>query len=177
MSGCTNTQGQHVKEINQAPNDPDVACELKLLSVVRSSMHTYPGNWVAIGRAVVYCARSVQAFSAGIKCQLFYAVSHSKQVTGIIYHPQSNQINEKQIGYAMACFWVYPRSSQRYQYHSSAYWTQYISIYVLLFVILSNFKPTYSPNNKPHATKSIIFLCRMALIRHTFRIEFYRGIS
>ena len=32
-------------------------------------MHPYPGNWVAIGRAVVYCARSAQALSAGIKCQ------------------------------------------------------------------------------------------------------------
>ena len=70
-------------------------------------MHPYLENWVAIGRAVVYCARSVQAFSAGIKCQhckVFYAVSHSRQVTGIKYHPQSNQINENQIGYAMACF-------------------------------------------------------------------------
>ena len=32
-------------------------------------MHPYPGNWVAIGRAVVYHARGDQAFSAGIKCR------------------------------------------------------------------------------------------------------------
>ena len=31
-----------------------VACESKLRSVVKSSMHLCPGNWVAIGRAVVY---------------------------------------------------------------------------------------------------------------------------
>ena len=32
-------------------------------------MHPCPGNWVAIGRAVVYYARADQAFSAGIKCR------------------------------------------------------------------------------------------------------------
>ena len=45
------------------------ACESKLRSVVRSSMHPYPGNWVAIGRAVVYYAWATHAFSAGIKCR------------------------------------------------------------------------------------------------------------
>ena len=40
-------------------------------------MHLYPGNWVAIGRAVVYCARSAQAFSAGITFRHF---SHCTQV-------------------------------------------------------------------------------------------------
>ena len=30
-------------------------------------MHQCPGNWVAIGHAVVYYARAAHAFSAGIK--------------------------------------------------------------------------------------------------------------
>ena len=45
------------------------ACESKLRSVVRSSMHPYPGNWVAIGHAVVYYALAARKFSAGIKCR------------------------------------------------------------------------------------------------------------
>ena len=45
------------------------ARESKLRSVVRSSMHTYPGNRVAIGRAVVYYAWVAREFSAGIKCR------------------------------------------------------------------------------------------------------------
>ena len=44
-----------------------VACESKLLSFVRSSMHPCQENVVATGRAVVCYARAVQAFSAGIK--------------------------------------------------------------------------------------------------------------
>ena len=48
-----------------------VACEPKLRSVVRSYMHPCLGNWVAIGRAVVYHARGDQAFRAGIKCRHF----------------------------------------------------------------------------------------------------------
>ena len=45
------------------------ACESKLhvRSVVRSSMHPYPGIWVAIGRVVVYYAWAAREFSAGIK--------------------------------------------------------------------------------------------------------------
>ena len=42
-----------------------VACKSKLRSVVRSPMHPCPGNWVAIGREVVYYARAANAFSAG----------------------------------------------------------------------------------------------------------------
>ena len=30
-------------------------------------MHPCPGNWIAIGRAVMYTAETAQAFSAGIK--------------------------------------------------------------------------------------------------------------
>ena len=47
----------------------DIACMSKLYSVVNSSMHPYPGNWVAIKCAVVYYARAALAFSAGIKCR------------------------------------------------------------------------------------------------------------
>ena len=47
---------------NMSKNTPSpamahVACESKLRSVVRSSMHPCPGNWVAIGRAVDYHVR------------------------------------------------------------------------------------------------------------------------
>ena len=46
-----------------------VAWESKLCSLVRPSMHPCPGNWIAIGRAVVYYARAAHSFSAGIKCR------------------------------------------------------------------------------------------------------------
>ena len=46
-----------------------VACESKLRSVVRSSMHPRPENLVAIGRAVVNYAQAAHPFSAGIKCR------------------------------------------------------------------------------------------------------------
>ena len=32
-------------------------------------MHPYPGNWVAIGRAVVYYVWASHAFNAGINCR------------------------------------------------------------------------------------------------------------
>ena len=32
-------------------------------------MHPWPGNWVAIGRSVVYYDRDAHAFSADIKCR------------------------------------------------------------------------------------------------------------
>ena len=44
-----------------------VACESKLRSVVRSSMHPYSGICVATGLAVVYYDRAAHAFSAGIE--------------------------------------------------------------------------------------------------------------
>ena len=47
---------------------PKVACESKLPSLVRYSIHPCPGNWVAIERPVVYYVRATQAFSAEIKC-------------------------------------------------------------------------------------------------------------
>ena len=43
-----------------------VAWESKLRSGVGSSMHPCLGNWVAIGRAVVYCDRATYGPSAGI---------------------------------------------------------------------------------------------------------------
>ena len=45
-----------------------VACESKPGSFVKSPTHPYPGNPVAIGRAVVYYARAAHVFTAGIKC-------------------------------------------------------------------------------------------------------------
>ena len=46
-----------------------VAFESKLRSFVRSSMHSYPGTWVALGYVVAYFARTAHAFSAGTKCR------------------------------------------------------------------------------------------------------------
>ena len=46
-----------------------VACESKLRSIVRPSVHPRPGNLVAIRSAVVYYVRDARAFSAGIKCR------------------------------------------------------------------------------------------------------------
>ena len=51
---------------------PNVACESLLRAFVRTSMHPCPGNWVAIGCAVVYYARDAHAFSAGITWQENY---------------------------------------------------------------------------------------------------------
>ena len=45
-----------------------VTRESKVRLVVRSSMHTWPGNWVVISRAVVNYALAAHAFSAEIKC-------------------------------------------------------------------------------------------------------------
>ena len=46
-----------------------VACESKLRSLVRSTKHPYPEQWMAIGPAVVnmYYAGAALAFTAGIK--------------------------------------------------------------------------------------------------------------
>ena len=42
------------------------ACDSKLHLVVRSSMHPYPGNWVAIGHAVVYYTLAAHELNVGI---------------------------------------------------------------------------------------------------------------
>ena len=46
-----------------------VAFESMLRPFVRLFMHPCPGNRVAIGRAVLYYARTAHAYSAGIKCR------------------------------------------------------------------------------------------------------------
>ena len=51
-----------------------VACESELRSVVRSSMYPCLGNWMAIGRAVVYYASAARTFSIG-------TVSHILNIT------------------------------------------------------------------------------------------------
>ena len=45
------------------------ASRLMLRSVLRSFMHPYPGNWMAIGRAVVYYAWATRTFSGGNNCR------------------------------------------------------------------------------------------------------------
>ena len=40
-------------------------------------MHPRPGNWMAIGCAIMYSAWSAHAFSAGIKCRDCICTSHS----------------------------------------------------------------------------------------------------
>ena len=54
-----------------------VACESKLHSVVRSSVHPCPGNWVAIRRTVLYFARAAHAFSTQIKC--WHCICHKNK--------------------------------------------------------------------------------------------------
>ena len=61
------------------------AFESNLRSVVRSSMHPYPGNWVAIGRAVVYYAWTAREFSAGIKCQHCSTVELVVNILNAVY--------------------------------------------------------------------------------------------
>ena len=68
VHGCTTSHGEHPK------NKPSitmnhVACESKIRSVVRLSMHPRSANWVVVWRAAVYCAQASHASSAGIKCQ------------------------------------------------------------------------------------------------------------
>ena len=46
----------------------NVFCELNLRSVVRLFKYPCPGNWMAIGFAVVYNDWAAQAFGVGIKC-------------------------------------------------------------------------------------------------------------
>ena len=46
-----------------------IACESKIRSVVRSSMHPCPGNRMAIVRAVVYHVLAAKSFSTRMKCR------------------------------------------------------------------------------------------------------------
>ena len=63
MPGRTKPMDNMSKEISISMTQ--VACEPKLRPVVRSFMHP----WVAIGCAVVYNARAVHAFNAGVTCR------------------------------------------------------------------------------------------------------------
>ena len=45
-------------------------------SKLRSSMHPYPGNEVAIGHAGVYYAWAAREFSAGNKCRHYSGLRH-----------------------------------------------------------------------------------------------------
>ena len=47
----------------------NLGCISKLHTIVRPSLHSCAGNWVAIGLAFVYYARTARAFSAEIKCR------------------------------------------------------------------------------------------------------------
>ena len=48
---------------NMSKNKPSTSM------LMMTFMYPCPGNWMAIGPAVVYYARTAQTFSAGIKCQ------------------------------------------------------------------------------------------------------------
>ena len=63
----------HTPMDNMSTNKPNtsmahIACESKPPSVLRSSIHSYSGNWVLIGCPVVCYARTAHTFGAGIKC-------------------------------------------------------------------------------------------------------------
>ena len=62
---------------NMSENRPStsmthVACELKLRSVARLYVHPCHGNWVAVGRSVVFYARAAHAISAGLNVGTVY---------------------------------------------------------------------------------------------------------
>ena len=74
----------HTPMDNMSKNKPStymthVACESKMRSVVRLSMHPHSANWVVIKRAVVYYPRDAYTFSGGIKCWhcIFILESHN----------------------------------------------------------------------------------------------------
>ena len=53
--------------------------------VMRLSMHPCPGNWMTIGRTVVFYARATHAFSAGIRC-LHCRVTQRQQTGWLLIH-------------------------------------------------------------------------------------------
>ena len=69
-----------------------VACGSKLRSVVMSSMHPFPGNGLAIGRAVVYYARDAHAFSAKIMHQSPHPLPGA-QFLSLIPTPRAHFVN------------------------------------------------------------------------------------
>ena len=74
-----------------------IACESKPRSVVRSVMHTYPGNWVAIGRADVYYAWAAHTLSAGIKCR------HCINAIFFYQYPTSYCLPSLSFGVSISC--------------------------------------------------------------------------
>ena len=60
-----------------------VARESNIRSVVKSSMHSCPADWVAISLAVVYHAWAAHTFSAGMKCR--HRIQTSKMATENIF--------------------------------------------------------------------------------------------
>ena len=73
----------------------NVACDSKLCPVMRLSMHPCPGNKVAIVSAVVYYARAVHAFSAGIRCWhcICTLVKHDSSGGGIAIRNVPHSVN------------------------------------------------------------------------------------
>ena len=65
MPACTNTP--IANKLKSKLNTSNL--QSKVRSVLRSSMHPYHENWVAIGRAVVHYALTACSFSTGIKCK------------------------------------------------------------------------------------------------------------
>ena len=57
-------------------------------------MRPCPGNWVAIGRTVVYYALAAHTFSAGITCQHCMCVIHDRYMIPI---DQSSRITAEQM--------------------------------------------------------------------------------
>ena len=68
VPGCE-TPMDNVSKNKPSTSVTHVACESRLLSIERLSMSLCPGNWVAIGSAVVYHAQASHVFSAGIMCR------------------------------------------------------------------------------------------------------------
>ena len=78
-----------------------VACESKLRSSVRSSVHPRPGNWVAIESAVVYHIRAARAFSAGIKCRHCIYVANANQriyTNNNVFYGENNTPLQRKVG-------------------------------------------------------------------------------
>ena len=62
------TSLHNISEKKPSTSKTHVACNSKLRSVVRSSMHLCQGNWVAIMCAAVYYSRAVHALGTRIRC-------------------------------------------------------------------------------------------------------------
>ena len=66
-----------------------VACELKLRSIMKSLMYPCPGNWVAIGRTVIYYARA--ELNVGTVISIY--IEHTLGGGGVI-HGAQEQLGE-----------------------------------------------------------------------------------